>query len=208
MEVDSEEGVHDRLEGRIQETRVAQVPEARRGGGKAATLPLGSNRTVQEHIAWSRAAPIARVSRELTQRTLGSSICVVLVSRIGTSQAVLRGTGVPEESATRAGPCGRGVSADGIACRSTARLVNTTARCESGASESELSSTSWSEPVGSMSSGTDVGAGTGATGEVPRVGRGVARSWAPYGGTGGVNISGQTGDVGGKLGVGDMSGGG
>ena len=95
MEVDSEEGVHDRLEGRIQETRVAQVPEARGGGGKAVTLPLGSSRTVQEHIAWSRAAPIARVSRGLTQRTPGSGICVVLVSRIGTSQAVLRGTGGP-----------------------------------------------------------------------------------------------------------------
>ena len=46
LEVDSEEGVHDRLEGRIQKTRVAQVPEARGGGGKAVTLPLGSSRTV------------------------------------------------------------------------------------------------------------------------------------------------------------------
>ena len=66
LEVDSEEGVHDRLEGRIQKTRVAQVPEARGGGGKAVTLPLGGDRTAQERIVWSRAAPIARVSRGLT----------------------------------------------------------------------------------------------------------------------------------------------
>ena len=67
LEVDSEEGVHDRLEGRIQKTRVAQVPEARGGGGKAVTLPLGGTRQiVQERIVWSRAAPIARVSRGLT----------------------------------------------------------------------------------------------------------------------------------------------
>ena len=40
------------------------------------------------------------------------------------------------------------------------------------------------------------------------MGRGVVRSWAPNGGTGGASPSSQVGGVGRELGIGDMSGGG
>ena len=86
--------MHDRLEGRIQKTRIAQVLEARGGGGEAATLPLGGIRqTVQAHIVRSRAASTIRVSRRLMQRAPRSGIRVVLIIRTGTSQAVPKGVG-------------------------------------------------------------------------------------------------------------------